>query len=88
VTDKLEITELLYRYAELIDAGVRQRRCCGYPLVLRLRAAVRLRRLRGCGHRRRLVLPGAGHFLQWDRADLFNPLVIAYFGDLRVRHRR
>ena len=32
--------------------------------------------------------PGAGHFLQWERADLFNPLVIAYFGDLRVRHGR
>ena len=32
-----------------------------------------------------LVLPGAGHFLRWERADLFNPLVIAYFGDLRVR---
>ncbi len=25
-----------------------------------------------------VVLPGAGHFLQWERADLFNPLVIAY----------
>ena len=35
-----------------------------------------------------LVVPGAGHFLQWERADLFNPLVIAYFGDLRVRYRR
>jgi pimeloyl-ACP methyl ester carboxylesterase len=35
-----------------------------------------------------VVLPGAGHFLQWERADLFNPLVIAYFGDLRVRHTR
>jgi pimeloyl-ACP methyl ester carboxylesterase len=32
-----------------------------------------------------LVVPGAGHFLQWERADLFNPLVIAFFGDLRVR---
>ncbi|WP_436775916.1 alpha/beta fold hydrolase [Yinghuangia sp. YIM S09857] len=28
-----------------------------------------------------VVLPGAGHFLQWERADLFNPLVTAYFGD-------
>ena len=35
-----------------------------------------------------VVLPGAGHFLQWERADLFNPLVIAYFGDVRVRHGR
>ena len=35
-----------------------------------------------------VVLPGAGHFLQWERADLFNPLLIAYFGDLRVRHGR
>jgi hypothetical protein len=34
------------------------------------------------------LLPGAGHFLQWERADLFNPLVIAYFGDVRVRHAR
>jgi pimeloyl-ACP methyl ester carboxylesterase len=33
-------------------------------------------------------LPGAGHFLQWERADLFNPLVIAYFGDVRVRQAR
>lgn len=35
-----------------------------------------------------VVLPGAGHFLQWERADLFNALVIAFFGDLRVRHER
>jgi pimeloyl-ACP methyl ester carboxylesterase len=35
-----------------------------------------------------VVLPGAGHFLQWERADLFNPLVIAYFGDLRVDYER
>ena len=35
-----------------------------------------------------VVLPGAGHFLQWERADLFNPLVTAYFGDLRVRYAR
>ncbi len=33
-----------------------------------------------------VVLPGAGHFLQWERADLFNALVSAFFGDLRVRH--
>jgi pimeloyl-ACP methyl ester carboxylesterase len=31
-----------------------------------------------------VVLPGAGHFLQWERADLFNALVIAFFGDVRV----
>ncbi|MGA4545948.1 alpha/beta fold hydrolase [Uniformispora flossi] len=30
-----------------------------------------------------VVLPGAGHFLQWERADLFNPLVTAYFADHR-----
>ncbi|MGW0662843.1 alpha/beta fold hydrolase [Streptodolium elevatio] len=30
-----------------------------------------------------VVLPGAGHFLQWERADLVNALVIAYFGDRR-----
>jgi pimeloyl-ACP methyl ester carboxylesterase len=35
-----------------------------------------------------VVLPGAGHFLQWERADLFNPLVTAFFGDLRVGHTR
>jgi pimeloyl-ACP methyl ester carboxylesterase len=35
-----------------------------------------------------VVVPGAGHFLQWERADLFNPLVIAFFGDVRVRHTR
>ncbi len=34
-----------------------------------------------------VILPGAGHFLQWERADLFNGLVIAYFGDLRERRR-
>jgi pimeloyl-ACP methyl ester carboxylesterase len=33
-----------------------------------------------------VVIPGAGHFLQWERADVFNPLVAAYFGDLRVAH--
>jgi pimeloyl-ACP methyl ester carboxylesterase len=31
-----------------------------------------------------VVIPGAGHFLQWERADVFNPLVAAWFGDLRV----
>lgn len=30
-----------------------------------------------------VVLPGAGHFLQWERADLFNPLVSTYFADCR-----
>ena len=35
-----------------------------------------------------VVVPGAGHFLQWERADVLNPLVTAFFGDLRVRHRR
>jgi pimeloyl-ACP methyl ester carboxylesterase len=32
-----------------------------------------------------LALPGAGHFLQWERADVFNPLVAAVFGDLLRR---
>jgi len=32
-----------------------------------------------------VVIPGAGHFLQWERADVFNPLVAAYFGDVRER---
>jgi pimeloyl-ACP methyl ester carboxylesterase len=35
---------------------------------------------------RPFVLPGAGHFLQWERVDLLNPLVAAFFGDLRVTH--
>ncbi len=30
-----------------------------------------------------LVIPGAGHFLQWERADIVNPLWIQTFGDLR-----
>ena len=33
-----------------------------------------------------VVIPGAGHFLQWERADVFNPLVISFFGDQRVQH--
>lgn len=32
-----------------------------------------------------LVVPGAGHFLQWERADILNPLLIATFGDLLRR---
>ncbi|MGA5464163.1 alpha/beta fold hydrolase [Mycobacterium sp. NPDC050041] len=35
-----------------------------------------------------VVVPGAGHFLQWERADLLNPLVAAFFGDCRVLHSR
>jgi pimeloyl-ACP methyl ester carboxylesterase len=27
-----------------------------------------------------LVVPGAGHFLQWERADILNPLLAAVFG--------
>jgi pimeloyl-ACP methyl ester carboxylesterase len=30
-----------------------------------------------------LAVPGAGHFLQWERADIFNPLVARFFADLR-----
>lgn len=30
-----------------------------------------------------LAVPGAGHFLQWERADILNPLLISTFGDLR-----
>jgi len=29
-----------------------------------------------------LIVPGAGHFLQWERADIFNAIAIAYFRDL------
>jgi pimeloyl-ACP methyl ester carboxylesterase len=32
-----------------------------------------------------VVLPGAGHFLQWERADLFNPLVASFFTALAAR---
>ena len=32
-----------------------------------------------------LVVPGAGHFLQWERADILNPLLIATFGALLRR---
>ncbi len=30
-----------------------------------------------------LVIPDAGHFLQWERADVFNPLVARFFSDLK-----
>lgn len=30
-----------------------------------------------------LVVPGAGHFLQWERADVFNRVLPAVFGGLR-----
>ena len=32
-----------------------------------------------------LVVPGAGHFLQWERADILNRLLVATMGDLRAR---
>ena len=32
-----------------------------------------------------LVLPGAGHFLQWERADVFNPTVAMFFTALRSK---
>ena len=28
-----------------------------------------------------LIVPGAGHFLQWERADIFNPLLISTFAN-------
>jgi pimeloyl-ACP methyl ester carboxylesterase len=31
------------------------------------------------------VLPGAGHFLQWERADLFNPAVAMFFSALQSK---
>lgn len=34
-----------------------------------------------------LVLAGAGHFLQWERADLFNPTVAMFFAALSARER-
>ncbi|MHC9293167.1 alpha/beta fold hydrolase [Mycobacterium sp. LTG2003] len=34
-----------------------------------------------------LVIPGAGHFLQWERADIFNTLVAAVFEDVIGRRR-
>ncbi len=30
-----------------------------------------------------VVIPGAGHFLQWERADIVNPLVATFFTDCR-----
>jgi pimeloyl-ACP methyl ester carboxylesterase len=33
-----------------------------------------------------LVVPGAGHFLQWERADIFNAVVSAVWGDLLACH--
>jgi len=30
-----------------------------------------------------LVVPGSGHFLQWERADIFNPLLISTFANLQ-----
>jgi pimeloyl-ACP methyl ester carboxylesterase len=35
-----------------------------------------------------LVIPGAGHFLQWERADIFNQLLPAVFQDVIARHTR
>ena len=35
-----------------------------------------------------LVIPGAGHFLQWERADIFNQLLPAVFGDVMARNRQ
>jgi len=35
-----------------------------------------------------LVLPGAGHFLQWERADVFNPTVAMFFAGLAARAGR
>ena len=30
-----------------------------------------------------VVVPGAGHFLQWERADILNPLLTHFFADHR-----
>jgi pimeloyl-ACP methyl ester carboxylesterase len=35
-----------------------------------------------------LLLPGAGHFLQWERADIFNPTVAMFFTALLARQGR
>jgi pimeloyl-ACP methyl ester carboxylesterase len=35
-----------------------------------------------------LVLAGAGHFLQWERADLFNPTVATFFTAVAARRGR
>ncbi len=34
-----------------------------------------------------IVIPGAGHCLQWERADLFNELLARFLSDLRTRRR-
>jgi pimeloyl-ACP methyl ester carboxylesterase len=31
-----------------------------------------------------VVVPGAGHFLQWERADIVNPLLVHFFADRRA----
>jgi pimeloyl-ACP methyl ester carboxylesterase len=31
-----------------------------------------------------VVVPGAGHFLQWERADVVNPLLVHFFADRRA----
>jgi pimeloyl-ACP methyl ester carboxylesterase len=35
-----------------------------------------------------LVVPGAGHFLQWEAADVFNGVVDAFLGDVKTTHAR
>jgi len=35
-----------------------------------------------------LVVPGAGHFLQWERADIFNQLLPVVFEGATARKRR
>jgi pimeloyl-ACP methyl ester carboxylesterase len=35
-----------------------------------------------------LVVPGAGHFLQWERADIFNQLLPVVFEGATARNRR
>ena len=34
------------------------------------------------------VVPRAGHFLQWERADMLNQSLIYFFADLRADERR
>lgn len=34
------------------------------------------------------VVPRAGHFLQWERAELLNRSLTYFLGDLRARARR
>ena len=72
----------------LMDA-VDVRRCCSTAptITSSVRTSCRAASVRSRDRIGPLVVPGAGHFLQWERADIFNELLPAVFGDvMRGRH--